>query len=87
MLYLELARLLLDDPDNWSADQIQALIDSGKPQEVVRMQRDIDVLLMYWTVSPTADGRLQYHLDIYQRDPAALQALYAPPAVASFAQP
>ena len=74
---LELARVLLDDPQHWSTERIQALVDSGKPQEVVKMQRDVDVLLMYWTVSPTVENRLQYHHDIYQLDPAALAALDA----------
>lgn len=74
---LELARVLLDDPQDWSTERIQALVDSGKPQEVVKMQRDVDVLLMYWTVSPTVENRLQYHHDIYQLDPAALAALDA----------
>jgi murein L,D-transpeptidase YcbB/YkuD len=83
---LELARVLLDDPDNWSARQIQALVDSGRPREVVRMQRDVDVLLMYWTVSPSADGRLQFHSDIYQLDPPALAALDATPRPDSLAQ-
>lgn len=81
---LELARILLDDPDNWSAQQIQALVDSGEPQRVVQMQRKVDVLLMYWTVSPEADDRLQFHPDIYQLDPAALAALDAPPEPSPF---
>ena len=54
---LELARRLLDDPDNWSAQQIQDLLDSGDPQQVARVQRPIDVLLMYWTISPTGGDR------------------------------
>jgi murein L,D-transpeptidase YcbB/YkuD len=75
---LELARILLDDPDNWSAGKIDALLASGKPQQVARIQRKIDVLLMYWTVSPTTSGRMQFHPDIYELDPLALAALDAP---------
>jgi murein L,D-transpeptidase YcbB/YkuD len=82
---LELARVLLDNPDNWSAERIQALLDSGEPQRVVRMQRPVDVLLMYWTVSPATGGRLQFHHDIYALDPAALAALDAASTPSAFA--
>ena len=47
-------------------------------ESVAHVQRDIDVLLMYWTVSPTTSGRMQFHPDIYQLDAAALAALGAP---------
>jgi murein L,D-transpeptidase YcbB/YkuD len=83
---LELARVLLDDPANWSADSIAALVDSGAPQQVARIQRKVDVLLMYWTVSPTSGGRIQFHHDIYRLDPAALAALDAPPRSSGYVQ-
>ncbi len=76
---LELARVLLDDPVKWSAAQIQSLVDSGRPRQVVHMQRDVDVLLMYWTVSPAPGDGIQFHRDVYGLDPAALAALNAPP--------
>lgn len=81
---LELARVLLDDPQNWSAVDIQALVDSGSPQQVVRVDREIDVLLMYWTASPVGSERIQFHHDIYGLDPVALAALDAPPTAAAF---
>lgn len=80
---LELARILLDDPENWSAGDINALLASGKPQQVARMQRKIDVLLMYWTVSLTTSGRMQFHPDIYELDAPALAALDAAVTVVS----
>jgi murein L,D-transpeptidase YcbB/YkuD len=83
---LELARVLLDDPSHWSADRIQSLLDSGAPQQVVRMQREVDVMLIYWTVSPTSGDRIQFHHDIYQLDPAALAALDAPPRSSGYVQ-
>ena len=76
---LELARLLLDDPVAWSTADIQALLDSGAPRQVVQIARPVDVLLLYLTASPTPDGRIQYHHDVYQRDPDALAALETPP--------
>ena len=83
---LELARLLLDDPVDWSPDRIQDLVDSGAPRQVVQMVRPIDVLLLYLTASPTPDGRIQYHHDVYQRDPAAFAALQNPPRASARAQ-
>jgi len=76
---LELARLLLDDPVKWSTSEIQELVESGAPRQVVQIDRPVDVLLLYLTASPTPDGRIQYHHDVYQRDPAALAALQNPP--------
>jgi L,D-transpeptidase YcbB len=82
---LELARLLLDDPGKWSAENIDALIERGDPQTVARIQRKIDVMLMYWTVSPTSGSRIQFHPDVYNLDPQALLALDTTPSVAQFA--
>ncbi len=82
---LELARVLLDDPDNWSAEDIDALIERGDPQTVARIQRRIDVMLMYWTVSPTEGSRIQFHPDVYGLDPAALAALDKAPEVINVA--
>ena len=79
---LELARILLDDPENWSEKSINKLLASEKPQQVARIKREIDVLLMYWTVTPTRDGRMQFHPDIYKLDIPALAALNAPMKVA-----
>ena len=81
---LELARLLLNDPDKWSANQIQALVDGAEPQQVVQMQRPVDVLLMYWTVSPEDSQRLEFHDDVYGLDAPALAALDAPPVATPF---
>jgi murein L,D-transpeptidase YcbB/YkuD len=82
---LELARLLLDDPGQWSSSQIQALVDSGAPRQNVNMQRSVDVMLMYWTVSPTAGERLRFTQDIYELDLPALAALDTPPVPSRFA--
>ena len=54
------------------------MLDTGEPRQIVRIDRDIDVLLMYWTVSPTRDGQLHFHNDIYALDGPALAALDAP---------
>ena len=77
---LEFAEMLLDDPEQWSLPQIQSLIDSEQPIVRVNLNRPVDVMLMYWTVSPTAQG-VQFHPDIYSKDPATLAALNAPPPI------
>jgi murein L,D-transpeptidase YcbB/YkuD len=84
---LELAQVLLDDPAHWSADRIQSLLDSGAPRQVVAIQRDVDVLLMYWTASPASNDRIQFHHDIYELDPAALAAMDAAPRPTAYVQP
>lgn len=76
---LALAELLLDDPGNWSMRQIEELIDSGRPVVRVNLERPVDIMLMYWTTSPTPAGRIQFHPDVYGKDAAALAALNAPP--------
>lgn len=78
---LEFASVLLNDPQRWSVDQVRDLVASRKPQERVYLDRDVDVMLMYWTTSPTEGGRLQFHADVYGKDPAALAALNAAPRV------
>lgn len=78
---LEFAEVLLNDPQNWSLAQVEGLVASGKPQERVYLDRDVDVMLMYWTTSPTRGGKLQFHADIYGKDAAALAALTAAPRV------
>ena len=74
---LEFSEVLLNNADNWSLAQVEALVDSREPQRRVFLDRDVDVMLMYWATSPTRTGKLQFHRDIYGKDPAALAALNA----------
>ena len=62
---LEFAEVLLDDPQQWSLGQVESLVESRKPQERVFLQRPVDVMLMYWTTSPTPGGTVQFHADVY----------------------
>ncbi|MEH6607860.1 MAG: L,D-transpeptidase family protein [Halioglobus sp.] len=82
---LEFAEVLLNDSDTWSLAQVEALVDSREPQRRVFLDRDVDVMLMYWTTSPTRAGKLQFHRDIYGKDPAALAALDATQGVIGLA--
>lgn len=69
---LELARLLLEDSGT-TAD-LQQLVSDGKTKEI-KLSREIPVLLHYSTVDVTPDGQVVYQKDIYDRDPALLEAL------------
>ncbi|HEY1250116.1 MAG TPA: L,D-transpeptidase family protein [Thermoanaerobaculia bacterium] len=79
---LELAELLLADPQNWSAAKIDAAVATGKTQ-TVRLRQPVPVLIMYWTIDPTDEKRTVFKRDPYGRDPELAQALdeaYAPAA-------
>jgi len=69
----ELASLALDDPA-WST---QALLDAaatGKTRTVV-LKKPLPVLILYWTASADAEGRVHFLPDVYGRDPAVIRAL------------
>jgi murein L,D-transpeptidase YcbB/YkuD len=83
---LKFAEMLLDDPEEWPLDQVEALVASREPQQRVFMERDVDIMLMYWTTSPTSGGQLQFHSDVYGKDLAALADLDAPQVVLDVAQ-
>jgi L,D-transpeptidase YcbB len=74
---LELALLLLDDPERWSRPQLLERIASGTTQ-TVPLNRAVPVLLLYFTATAEADGRIRYRPDLYQRDGPIIRALAAP---------
>lgn len=74
----DLAVLLLDAPDTWSPDALQAALDSGRTR-TVPVGRDVPVLLHYTTAALDEAGRLQLRNDIYDHDRAIVEALAAPP--------
>ncbi len=70
----ELARLLLDDPVAWSAEALQAALDSGRTR-TIPVGREVTVLLHYSTAALDEQGRLQLRNDLYGRDEPILRAL------------
>jgi murein L,D-transpeptidase YcbB/YkuD len=74
---LELAALLLNDPQTWNPNSIDTVIKAGTTR-TVRLPKPVPVLLMYWTVDPTSAGRVVFKRDPYGRDAKMLQALNAP---------
>lgn len=74
---LALARLLLDDGERWSDENLRAAIAAGRTQTVA-VKRTVPVLLLYFTASVGPDGELQFRPDLYGRDRAVRAALAAP---------
>ena len=74
---LELARLLLNDPQEWDAREIDQAVAAGKTR-TVRLRRPVPVLLMYWTIDPRVPGRTVFKRDPYGRDAPLARALDAP---------
>jgi murein L,D-transpeptidase YcbB/YkuD len=70
----ELAELLLNDPENWSREKIQAAMD-GTQTRTVKLESPVPVLLYYWTAQGQPDGTAQFKTDIYGRDDAVLKAI------------
>lgn len=77
---MRLAELLLADEPGWDRAGIDRTLEEGR-RRVVRLGDAVEVMLMYWTASPTPDGRIQLHPDIYAKDPATLALLNAAPQV------
>ncbi len=71
---LELAELLLNDPDQWSLEKIRSAVDTQKTQTVT-LPAPVPVLLYYWTAQGQVDGSVHFKNDVYRRDPAVLKAL------------
>jgi murein L,D-transpeptidase YcbB/YkuD len=73
---LQLAALLLDDPERWPESRLQDAIAAGKTL-TVPVRRTVPVLLLYFTASVT-DGQLHFRPDLYKRDELIVRALSAP---------
>ena len=71
---LELAALLLDDPENWSLEKIEQTVESGKTKTVL-FEEPIAVYLAYWTAAVDGQGDINFRRDPYGRDPAVLEGL------------
>lgn len=71
---LELAELLLDNPDQWSKPKIDQVITS-KLTTTVQLKTPPDIHILYWTSWADDLGMVQFRNDVYARDPALLQAL------------
>jgi murein L,D-transpeptidase YcbB/YkuD len=74
---IELAELLLDDPQNWSQEQIQAAIGKGGTRTVM-LRKPVPVLILYWTVDVDPQGRVSFKNDVYDQDRLVLAEMRKP---------
>ena len=74
---LELAAIVLDEPQQWNAASIDGVIAGGKLQNVT-LKRKMPVLLAYWTAWVDAEGRMNFRRDLYGQDAEWAAALDAP---------
>jgi murein L,D-transpeptidase YcbB/YkuD len=71
---LELADLLLSDQPEWTQDRIMDVVKTDKTRTVY-LKEPMPVLLLYWTAFPGEEGVCNFREDVYDRDPAVLEAL------------
>lgn len=70
---LQLAQMIVDDSQT-STEALQQQASDGKTHEI-KLKQTIPVLLHYSTIKVTQAGEVQFQDDIYDRDPALLEAL------------
>jgi murein L,D-transpeptidase YcbB/YkuD len=69
----QFAKILLNDPD-WTDEKIQKAMKQ-EIEEVVKLDREIPVILVYMTFWADRDGKANFRSDIYNRDEALLNSL------------
>jgi murein L,D-transpeptidase YcbB/YkuD len=74
---LQLVELLFNDPVHWNSAAIQAQLATGKTENIT-LPVKVPVLLAYWTVDLSNDGRVTFKPDVYGHDLAVLRALNLP---------
>ena len=74
---LQLVELLFDDPVHWDAAGIQKQLANGKTENI-RLPVKVPVLLAYWTVDLSGDGRVVFKPDVYGYDSLVLRQLNQP---------
>lgn len=74
---LELAELLLADPQHWNRTALDAAIATGETR-TLRLVDPVPVLLIYWTADRDDDGSIVFKQDPYRRDARELAALDEP---------
>ncbi|WP_425638095.1 L,D-transpeptidase family protein [Algoriphagus yeomjeoni] len=69
----QFAKILLND-SSWDEKKIQAAMHQTN-EEVVELDREIPVVLVYMTFWAGKDGKANFRSDVYERDSALLEAL------------
>jgi murein L,D-transpeptidase YcbB/YkuD len=71
---MELAEILLNDPERWNQQNIRNVIDTLKTKKV-NLPKPMRISLFYWTVSFDEKGNIIFKKDIYDRDGEVLNGL------------
>jgi len=71
---IELAELLLNDPEKWNRESIQELIDTNKTQRV-DLPKPKPVMLLYVTIWTDENENIIFKNDVYDRDQIVLNGL------------
>jgi murein L,D-transpeptidase YcbB/YkuD len=74
---LQLVELLFNDPVRWNSAGIQKQLANGRTENIP-LPVKVPVLLAYWTVDLSNDGRVTFKPDIYDFDARVLQGLSQP---------
>ncbi|MGE8065600.1 L,D-transpeptidase family protein [Pseudomonas sp. NPDC089569] len=83
---LQLVELLFNDPVRWNSEGIQKQLANGKTENI-RLPVKIPVLLAYWTVDLSKEGRVTFKPDVYGYDSPVLQQLNLPSKLPALALP
>jgi len=75
---LELAKILLSDQPQWSADRIDDYLLTSTETKQIPLKTPLPVLIVYWTVSVGASGEIRYAKDVYDYDPPLIRELDTP---------
>jgi murein L,D-transpeptidase YcbB/YkuD len=73
----QLAVLLLDDPEQWDLNTVNATIGDRQTRRV-SLREPLPVYLVYWTVQVQDDGKVEFKRDPYGRDAQILDILDKP---------
>jgi len=71
---IELAEILLNDPEKWNQQNIQNLMDTLETKRV-NLPKPMPISLLYWTVRFDEKGKIIFKKDVYDRDEAVLDGL------------
>ena len=71
---IELAEILLNDPEKWNQQNIRNVIDTLKIKKV-NLPKPMPISLFYWTVRFDEKGDIIFKKDIYKRDAEVLNGL------------
>jgi murein L,D-transpeptidase YcbB/YkuD len=74
---LQLVELLFNDPEHWNSEGIQKQLANGRTENI-RLPVKVPVLLAYWTVDLSKEGRVTFKPDVYGYDTPVLKQLNLP---------